>query len=116
MFLLLTLLTLTLTAQEIPSLNIPDQPEWQDGDDEPVTIALGDMRQALYYYNIVPILKDHIEVIEDIAIETSREADFERQLRLDLERDLAKVKSQRNIAVLTGAGIMVLGGMALLVQ
>jgi hypothetical protein len=115
MFLLLTLLTLALAAQ-VPTLDIPAPPEWQDGDDEPVTIALGDMRQALYYYKIVPILKDHIEVIEDIAIETSREADFERQLRLDLERDLATVKSQRNIAVLTGAGIMVLGGMALLVQ
>lgn len=56
---------------EVPDLTLPEAPEWQPGDDEQVEVLLGEMRRALYYYELVPILMDYGNEVKGIAIEAS---------------------------------------------
>lgn len=54
-----TPILLPAAPTEIPALKLPQPPETQPGDEQEVTTTVGAMRNALYYYELAPLLTDY---------------------------------------------------------
>lgn len=91
MFVLMFTLMLTATVAQTtdsapPELQLPEAPEPQPGDDTVVDTTVGHMRNALFYYELVPILIDHNNELYEYGYEVAKRADTERAGRLIAEQ------------------------------
>jgi len=75
----------------LPVLNLPPAPEPQPGDNEEVSVTVGQMRQALFYYELVPLYEEHVmnlrKVAENYADELARK-EIENRILEDVNKDL----------------------------
>lgn len=84
----------------LPELEVPEPPESQAGDEETVQTTVAHMRNALFYYRLVPILYDHIEQVEGVAVAEAGKVDVERRLK---ERALREVRVWKRRTIYTGS-------------
>lgn len=107
---LMMMMSLTLVCAEtndgtaLPDLQIPDPPASAEGDEEIVETTVGAMRNALFYYHLVPILLDHIDTVETVAIREAEKVDVERRLKEAAQQE-AKRWKRRTIYVGSAAAI-----------
>lgn len=89
--------------QLVPPLELPDLPEAQEGDSDVVETTVGEMRNALYYYEAYPILLDYVEELKVKLVEQAMRTDQERVKRLNAEIKVDAVRGQRNMSLVVNA-------------
>lgn len=87
-----------------PELTLPEAPKPQPGDEEVVETTVGHMRNALFYYELVPILIDHTNELYDYGYAVAKKADTERAGRLIAEEERDQWK--RRFTYATSAGVI----------
>lgn len=98
-------MTTTAAAQQteeqtVPKLTIPAPPQPQEGDEELVTVTVGHMRNALYYYRLLPIVIDYAEDVSVIAVNQADETDKVLQALYEQEE---QTHTWRKRALITAA-------------
>jgi len=89
---------------ELPKLELPPLPSPQPGDSEQVTTTVGAMRNALYYYELTPLLIEHSNELAQIAFDTAATAD---ELRLELIEEKQKKEQWRRWSIIFGVSATV---------
>lgn len=98
------MILMTASLWALPDLKVPDPPAPQPGDDSIVEVTVGEMRKALFYYQLVPVYRDHIEAVEQIALRTAEDLDNMTYKASLLQEEVAVLKKQR---LLLGSGIAI---------
>lgn len=93
----------TAATFDLPKLELPAAPDSQPDDHIKVTTTVGAMRNALYYYELHPVLLDHIARVETVAYEQAEQADKVQGL-LEVEKE--KHKKCRRWFAGTGAALL----------
>lgn len=102
--------TTALNAQEtieLPELTLPEPPEWQEGDGEEAITTVWAMRNALYYYGLVPLLIEYSNGVSSIAVETAKKADT---FRIELAQETAEKEQWKKWTIIAVVGDAVLLG------
>ena len=100
---LITFSTLTAFTYELPK-----PPKSQPGDENKTEVTVGEMRRAVFYFNLAVDQSSYINTLEDTNSGLVKEA---KSINLDLEKETKRVEMWRTIGSLALL-IGIIGGIA----